>query len=353
MFNFPRKKKDEERIVFNTNQCAYCGYYRNPKSIKTVIVDGHKVPGCLVCINDIKNKLIGEIPFSFAHHPLNPEAPLHDKLNFKKHLFIERDGSIIQSVRLSAEQNLREEIILNHVVGQLSSIGYINKQQEFEITSRDAPWDFNIKTKCGREFNIEITEFTDSKNYRQMNEEKELEFRKLFSAKRAPYIKIKKAVEYLSMEDINLPEISKGDNKTLIENPLFGKEEPRFFISISGEMKKNIEAFKYAILKKTQKKHGDKDNTILVLDNRSIYFNSAHYEEILEWAHDNKPNIPFKEIFVYTGYYSNDDGRYSEFSIMSLMLNEEISDYFADSGVLEKQKDWLVDIMTSKKWYGK
>lgn len=338
---------------FNINQCAYCGYYRNSKSIGFVNVGEQDIPACLVCINDIRCEIIDKVPVILTYHPLNPMAPIHNKLNFKIHNFIERDGTIIQSVRLSAEQHLREHIIMTQILGQFSSWGYINKLQKFEITSRDDPWDYSIKTECGKEFNIEITEFTDSVVYRQMNEEKELEFKKLFSSKKAPHIKIKKAVEYLDLKGIKLPDIKKGENKTIIDNPLFGKDEYRIFLSHSGLMEKNVEMIKKAILKKVQKAHAGKEDTILILDNRSTYFNTYHFEKILEWIHKEKPNIPFKEVFIYTGYYSGDDGKNSEFSSMSLMLDDDISDCVMSSGALENMSDGLVETMTEKKWYGK
>ena len=338
---------------FNINQCAYCGYYRNSKSIGFVNIGGQDVPACLVCISDIECGIIDKIPANLTYHPLSPMAPIHNKSNFKIHNFIERDGTIIQSVRLYAEQHLREHIIMTQTLGQFSSWGYIDKLQEFEITSRDDPWDYSIKTECGKEFNIEITEFTDSVVCRQKNEEKELEFKKLFSAKNAPYIKIKKAVEYLDLKGIKLPDIKNGKNKTTIDNSLFGKDEHRIFLSHSGLMEKNIEIIKKAILKKAQKAHTGKENTILILDNRSIYFNTYHLEKILEWIHKEKPDIPFKEVFIYTGYYSDDDGKNSEFSSMSLMLDNEITDCVRNSGALENIDEGLVEMMTEKKWYGK
>lgn len=352
LFDFLKRHEKAEM----EKQCAYCGYSRNPKSITSLKIGNNKLPACLVCWNDVRCGLIGEVPFKYTFHPLNPHAPVFNKHNFKEHHFIEQDGTLIKLIRLFAEQELREEIIMRQIVGRLVASGNMQGNGKFEVLREDNKnnhWDFRIKPETGDQFNMEITEFTDSKKYRQIDEEKELELKKLFSAKRAPFVKIKKAIEYYDIKDINIPDKPSGGLKEEIDNPLFEKGEQYLFTSFSGEMNNNLASVKDAIQKKIDKPHADKENTILVLDNRSVYFNFYHYEKILDWIRNEKPDIPFKEVLIYTGYYSDESGRDSEFNMMSLMLNEEMTQNFASLQERSMETDSFKELMTKKKWYGK
>lgn len=328
-------------------RCQYCGYARNQKNIAIYSVNQIDLAICLLCRADLEVGLIDEIPEQFAWHPLNPIAPTHDKQNLKYYHLILRDGTVVRLTRLFAEQRIRENIIFHHTVKFLAQINYIAKPSQLEIIKRDDPWDYSVKTQCGKEFNIEITEFADTKS-KQKYDDRELEINKLFRMRIAPYIKIKKAIDFLDLKDIDFPSLGNGNNKTLVKNPLFGRNSDSIFITNSGEFIDNVNIATEAIRKKIEKKHQDKKDTILVLDNRSTFFDSSHYDHLLK---NPLPYLPFKEILIYTGYFSNQDGNRAEYTLFSLATNPELTELTQQSNILVEQRTSVLEVLTDQDWY--
>lgn len=73
-----------------------------------------------------------------------------------------------------------------------------------------------------------------------------------------------------------------------------------------------------AIRKKEEKNHAGINTTVLVLDNRTSEFEIDHFLEIKESVSRSVVNSPFLRIFVYTGGFSDDDGKNSAFSLFPL-----------------------------------
>lgn len=333
------------------NTCNFCGYNRNIRNLKDINFNGNIKTSCILCEIDIKEGIIGSDFPNFNFHPLNPLHTSSIMHNCKETHVIGRDGSILLLKRLFAPQQIKEEIIFNHLMKALVQSKYIKPYQDFIKFERDAPWDFIVETNCGKAFNVEVTEFTDSQQSRQINEEKELELKLLSTKKEAKYISIRKAIDYLNLNPALLFELPKGNNKKIVENPLFGKLDDILFWSNYSKDKNNFEELVKTLKKKINKKNTGKENTIVVLDNRSNFFDFFDFLKFQEWVHENKNTIPFKEIFVYTGYFSTDDGSIAEYSIISLGISSELNNALQKNPeVVDNNDERFKKLFTDEGW---
>ena len=75
--------------------------------------------------------------------------------------------------------------------------------------------------------------------------------------------------------------------------------------------------------KKIDKKHQDKEQTVLIIDNRTAAFDVPDYRAAAELLQPFLDTAPFPEIWFYTGYCSDDDGNRVEFSFGPLKITSE------------------------------
>ncbi len=108
----------------------------------------------------------------------------------------------------------------------------------------------------------------------------------------------------------------------IIPNPFYNLKLS--LIGGIGEVRPNLsQLIQIAIQKKQAKKHEGKDNTILVIDNRTFRY---EVEDLVKAAHELEGFIvssPFMEIWFYTGYYSSLDGNDAEYNFCPLKINGE------------------------------
>jgi hypothetical protein len=95
------------------------------------------------------------------------------------------------------------------------------------------------------------------------------------------------------------------------------------------DLKKEIET---ALKKKSAKKHAGKDRTIVVLDNLTTHSEPEDFFDAVDDLGDFLDQLPFKSIWLYTGYYSDDDGYNCEYSLVPIKLSDKEARYLAEHG---------------------
>ncbi len=253
----------------------------------------------------------------------HPSCDLKDMFNYKTYNRIERDGTIFERVFLDIpDMTIREKVICLHFLKN-QVMTFYTKEVAFNIISRDKPWDFKIELSTKEIFNIEITSIAENSQLfeklkkeerfiSKSNEDKiplhELEKLNTFF----PTIEITKSVEIHKQLGVTKNE--------LVNNPYY-KHKDNIFLSSAHyeeiELKKLIED---AILKKERKKHSEKENTILIIDNRTLTYEYSDLFLAIEGLEDNLKLSEFKEIWFYTGYCSELDGNNAEFSLAPLKI---------------------------------
>lgn len=257
-----------------------------------------------------------------SFHPIND---LEDKSNFKIYTRIERDGTTIDRVFLDIPIiELREEVICLHYLKK-NSEWFRKEPTTYTIVSRDKPWDFRVEINTGDYFNVEITSISDDKMmFEKLKREERVALKKHLD--KIPLHEVIKLNGFFPTDSItNLIEDLKKNgvsNKELINNP-YKENAPRVFLSSIDEELKPLEyKLKEAIQKKEDKKHLDKKDTVLIIDNRTL---TCEIEDLFTAISKLEPfliNCSFKEIWFYTGYYSDLDGERAEYSLSPIILDE-------------------------------
>lgn len=115
---------------------------------------------------------------------------------------------------------------------------------------------------------------------------------------------------------------SGASKESLVHNPLYG-EKKHLFLSSRDYPKEPLEdVIKTSIQKKENKRHSDKENTVLLIDNRTLIYEIPDLEAALISLENVLATSTFKEIWFYTGYYSELDGSNAEYSFAPLKISE-------------------------------
>ena len=264
------------------------------------------------------------------HSQFAPVADLTDKCNFIKHVFIERDGSLSEVVRLNVLNDRdREDIIGFHFAQQYAKVHFLeqDEQPHFYIVGRDDPWDFEYVMHDGTTFTLEICRIGDKELLKAIKIENDVKTLLLKSELKGFEIqKIEK--HFPGTLPANLVEISKSkanQNRRFVGVGL--DSGPKLFLRPPMnpqelDLRTEIET---ALKKKAAKKHAGKDRTIVVLDNLTTHFTPAQFIAAIEQLGDFLDQLPFRSVWLYTGYYSDDDGRNCEYSMIPIKLSEEES----------------------------
>jgi len=237
---------------------------------------------------------------------------------------INRDGAILPIVQLSvADERNREKIILAHFVsfrnrylGSTLTIG--------NITERDNPWDFTLNND-GEYINVEITAIAENewKFMRLKRESVLLEVKKMDKIRLRD---LRKYDSWFGLETGN--EYAHLDSDTLVDNPY---QYPRIYNSGSGPEDKTLrKLILEAINRKNSKSHKDKENTIIIIDNKCTLFTEEDLLLELEDIAEELTKIPFPEIYFYVGYGSHDDGTNAAYAIYALKQPQKLVDYIAE-----------------------
>ena len=62
---------------------------------------------------------------------------------------------------------------------------------------------------------------------------------------------------------------------------------------------------------------------VLIIDNRTVSFDMENIVNHLNTLDDYFEKLPFKEVWLYTGYYSDYDGNNAEYSFIPLKIEDE------------------------------
>ena len=254
-----------------------------------------------------------------------PIKSLEDRHNYKRLFRIEKNGSIKERVILNVPDIfLREEIILNHYLSFLVR-NFIQSLVGVNIISRDDPWDFSVELSNGLSFNVEITSVADNKwSYKKMKREEEYE--KMIVKKKIRLRELKKI--YLWFGDKKLKLAIKEFEKKIgidefVKNPFFGKGTNVYISDSKDEEESLLTLILEAIEKKNNKNHKGKEETILIIDNRTSIFEIKDYQKTSKELEDKLTNTFFPEIYFYIGYCSDNDGSNAEYSFSPIKLPEE------------------------------
>jgi hypothetical protein len=265
-----------------------------------------------------------------------PLADLSGKCNCSRHVFIERDGSVSEIVRLNVlNDRHREDIIGFHFAQQYAKIhfGKQLEQPQFYIVGRDNPWDIEYVMHDGTTFFLEICRVADKDLLKAIKIENDVATLLQKSELRGFEIeKIEKHFPGTLPVDLVAKVQTKADRRRRFASENLG-QSPAIFLrppmNPHLDLKKEIET---ALKKKSAKKHAGKDRTIIVLDNLTTHSEPEDFFGAVDDLGDFLDELPFKSIWLYTGYYSDDDGYSCEYSLVPIMLSDEEAKYLAERG---------------------
>lgn len=257
-----------------------------------------------------------------SFYPITSLDKLH---NYKQFYLIERDGTVFERVFLNiSDVSLREKLIFIHYLKNYVRM-FCKEPIGFNVLSRDKPWDFKIELSTKETFNVEITSIADDSSlFEKFKREERLEGKSRNES--IPFHELEKLnhmfpnseIEKLIQEHKNA-----GVNKEeMISNPYFG-DHPYLFLSSDWREKQPLEnLIKNAIEGKEAKKHLEKENTVLIIDNRTLIYEMEDLNASATVLEQFYESCTFKEIWFYTGYASDLDGNNAEFSLVPLKISE-------------------------------
>lgn len=260
---------------------------------------------------------------------LNPNQDLTEKQNYKTFHVIERDGTIVTSYRLHLpDTKLREEIICKHFLSNYVAC-FIKEPVGVNIISRDQPWDFAIAFSNNETLSIEITAIADHQDM----------FTKMKYEERLSALTEKAEIQLHELQRINqlFPDISTAahieeyqqqglDKKSTVKNPYYHTETLIFDGGANHQLHSFNDLMTKAINKKISKNHPGKDALTLLIDNRTTLYEAHDIISALTLSQDYLEELPFKEVWIYTGYYSAPDASDTEYSLIAAKLSDERRD---------------------------
>jgi len=256
---------------------------------------------------------------------LNPIHNLDGKHNYQKFILVEKNGNKQERIILFINNiEIREQVICIHFLSRYVHF-FIEETTGIRFIARDKPWDFEVELSNSEKLIIEITAIADETDlfrnfkYQERISEKsnyeQIEFHELIKLNDLfPDSEIQTLIDELN--------IIKTDKNKLVNNPYY-KKKFIFQSSINDDLLSFDEILKTSIDKKVKKNHQNKENVILVIDNRTVTYDLESIIMHLEKLDDYFANLPFKEVWLYTGYYSDLDGNNAEYSLLPLKLEEQ------------------------------
>jgi len=256
---------------------------------------------------------------------LNPIHNLEGKSNYQRFILVEKDGTRTERIILFVNNiELREEIICVQFLSRYVHF-FIEQTTGIKFIARDKPWDFEIELSNSEKMILEITSIADEtdlfRNFKyqerisRISNLEQIELHELIKLNEIfPDIEIKKQIEELKTLNTHKNQV--------INNPHFRKKFI-FLSSINEDLSSFDDILRAAINKKINKNHPNKENVILIIDNRTVTYDLNNIIKYLDNLYDYFKNLPFKEVWLYTGYYSDLDGNNSEYSLIPLKLEHQ------------------------------
>lgn len=257
-----------------------------------------------------------------------PVDTLDDKRNFKRLVRIERDGSLVERVFLDVpDPSLREEIVCMHYLRHAVRI-FLEQDVGVNILGRDCPWDFDVELSSGDRFFIEVTSIADSKQHFIINRREE-RLTRWHAESEIPLHELQRLSEDFPSRELKdrIRELSRENSATdLVPNPL-NDSRPWVPISSMLDVGDTLETqIRNALEKKEAKRHEGKEKTVVILDNRTSAYDVPDYQAAARALASDVESMPFREIWFYTGYCSDNDGNNAEFSFAPLKVTSEQSE---------------------------
>ncbi|WP_337180791.1 hypothetical protein [Sphingopyxis granuli] len=254
----------------------------------------------------------------------SPIDEIAERKNCKRMIVIGLDGKPTERIRLSVNDPAhREELILLHYLRHHAN-AFGSLPIGVNIWDRDNPWDFDVELNDERRFFVEITAVGDSKF--QFEREKREE--KLANESMKPKIrlgdlrKLHKMFSLYGVDDL-IKRYAKEPAAMTVTNPLHSDPSKRL---IHGQILRPdarlADKIVAAVNLKAAKKHDGKEKTVLILDYRTNFPTKEGLLEAMAELPDYFAASPFPEIWLYHGYFSDDDGNNAEFSFAPLKLPE-------------------------------
>ena len=253
--------------------------------------------------------------------PINESV---ERKNCKRTIVIGRDGTATERVRLSVSNPThREEIILRHYIRHHAN-AFGSLPAGVNIWGRDNPWDFDVELNDEYRFFVEITALGDS----EFQFEREAHEERLANESMEPEIRLgdlRKVHKMFSLDGVDdlIKGYAKEPGALKVANPLYGDPSKRL---ITGQIRcpdaRLADKIVTAIDAKTAKKHDGKEKTVLILDYRTNFPTKDGLLEAMAELPEYFAASPFPEIWLYHGYFSDDDGNNAEFSFAPLKLSE-------------------------------
>lgn len=246
--------------------------------------------------------------------------------NSKRWIRIESDGSRTERIFLDVPDiSHREKLICIHYLRHMAR-HFCDERIGVNIVGRDAPWDFRLELSTGREFIVEITSIADNAKHFEVNlaEERLAKWR---GVAKIPFHELKKLSELFPLSE--MPAIVQEHSRSgtsagsLIDSPLKDQRSQLLLSTIPEPAESLAEQIRSAVSKKASKRHSGKEETVLIVDNRTSAFDIPDYAAAATSLETFLASLPFPEIWFYTGYYSSNDGAHAEFSFAPLKITEE------------------------------
>jgi hypothetical protein len=258
-----------------------------------------------------------------------PMGSLDGKANYKIYRRIYPDGAILERVFLNVnDSSQREMIIMSHYLQNYVRL-FLKKPVGMRIISRDDPWDFKIElngeNKFQNVFNVEITSIADHKlQFEKMKREER--YQNIVRYEKIPLHELIKINKLFPSNGINEKIIKyrrEGfTNKDSVVNPYYIKDQ-NIFISATYDTGLPLESLiQEAIEKKQKKNHDEKEDTVLILDNRTMSYQLQDLHNAIDNLQQFISQTTFKEIWFYTGYYTEPDGFGGEYSFAPMKTTE-------------------------------
>lgn len=262
---------------------------------------------------NIVDKIHEELNTKKHHfHPINP---VEGKNNYKLMYIIEKDGTIREKIFLSfTDSSERELVICLHYLRFIVK-HFFSSAIGINIIDRDNPWDFKLELNNKDSFNLEITSISDNSELFKINKNQE-RLNSCYQHKTIRLRELKKLNSLFNSDESNKLLINyETQNISLddkVSNPYYQKD----IIPISNLPKPPIslkENIKKIIRKKLEKNHMGKENTVLIIDNRTSAYDLDDYYHAIGELNSFIKKLPFPEIWFYTGFYSDNSGMNADY----------------------------------------
>ncbi|MDA7427438.1 hypothetical protein PGB28_03125 [Primorskyibacter aestuariivivens] len=261
-----------------------------------------------------------------------PEKDPRKLHNCKQYFWIQPDGSTVAAAYLNAlEDCFREEIILQDYVSHLCQTLRISLGMNY--LARDNPWDFRIGFSTGVDCNVEITSITDRADFwKKITAEELIQRHSYYPTVRLGILKkISDFFPDQELSELIATHRRNGlSNSHEVENPYY-PEKPKLFTSLSPSPTSDVgEAIRNAITSKLRKRHKGKDETILIIDNRTTTTELTQVISAIERETEFLMWSEFPEIWLYTGYGGGRNRKFSESLLLPMKAPQDFMDRYLE-----------------------